>query len=574
MDEKDYKNTEEFEKQDNGNEIIEAILKLVLMITFLPIALAYFSASKFATRSFIWRIFDIRKKAWGVAILLLPINLILIKWFVNFLSMKMWLIAGITLIITWGSLLPISIIIIDFRLRNILNQFSKGLVDPYEAVGIRKARTNYAFTKAFKIFKNNDYQMPLLTADNKSILGIGAHPEDLRSRRERKNYPDTHADTELLRGNYFPLELKENEGSHHLVIGATGSGKSHLLSRMALCGLIQNYRVVIFDFKGSNEKHLFKSICDFVPNRKLKTMMYPGDAINLFTGSREEVADRLISFLPSATQGDGDFYRSRMIKAINAVVIRTSYDPPQSIDELLNRVREGLTFAEDPLDIAMFKQKDKGIAVGESIAESIASRFEPLRRTGGHSISGGFKWSDYWDMAVFSFRSTSENEVRLGGAILSSLDDWLTSSDRYIDPRPILLIVDEGGVLQRFANTPSLLNLVSRARSAKCGVVISSQTIESFGDEGESLLGAGPTRWLGKSPSPEDLVKAAGTKDVIEASVQEERENWNGKKTARVQKSYVVDPDLIRSLPQFCWSVSNGNSHLLVYVPPVDFQPK
>ena len=573
MDKKDFKNTEEIEKQDNGNEAVEAFLKLILTITFLPIALAFLSASRFASRSYIWRVLEIRKKVILISLLLLPVNIFLLKFLAHFLFNKMWALAGVILIFTWVSLVPVSALVIDFRLRSLLNELSKGMIDPYKAVAIREARTKYSFTRAFRVFKNNDYRMPLVTSDNQSILGITAHPEDLRTWSERKNSPETHSDTELLRSDYFPLELKANEGSHHLVIGATGSGKSHLLSRMAFCGLIQNYRVVIFDFKGGNEKHLFKSVCDFVPNRKLTTMMYPGDPINLFTGSKQEVADRLISFLPSATQGDGDFYRSRMIKAINAVVVRTSYDPPKSIDELLHRVRDGLTYAEDPLDIAMFKQKDKGVPVGEAISESLASRFEPLRRTGGYSISGGFKWSDKWDMAVFSFRSTSENDVRLGGAILSSLDDWLTSPDRNIDPRPILLMVDEGGVLQKFADTPSLLNLVSRARSAKCGVVISSQTLESFGVDGESLMGTGPTRWLGKTPSPESLVKAAGTKDVIEASVQEDGATWSGKKTARVQKAYVVDPDLIRSLPQFCWSVSNGNSHLLVYVPPVDYKP-
>jgi hypothetical protein len=261
-----------------------------------------------------------------------------------------------------------------------------------------------------------------------------------------------------------------------------------------------------------------------------------------------------------------------MVRAIYAVTVRTSHNSPRSIDEVLRRVRDGLNFAEDPEDLAMFKQKDKGMPAGEIIAEGLASRFEPLRKSGGRATFGGFKWSDPWDMAVLSFRNTSEGEVRLGGAILNSLDGWLWSPDRTLDPRPILLMVDEGGVLQNFAGTPSLLNMVARARSAKCGVVVASQTIESMGLDGEELMKTGPTRWLGKTPSPEMMILATGTRDVIEPSVQQGENGWDGKKTGRLQKAFVIDPDVIRGLPKFVWSIGEGNKSVFVYVPPIDYR--
>lgn len=560
------------ETSQTKEDAIENIIKAILFITFLPFALAYFMVPNFATRKSIWKVMDIQKKAFIWGLVLLPVNIFSLKYILYFLQQKMWLTCGLLTIIFWISLIPISILIAGLSLRNVVDDISKGMLDPQEIGSVQNALHNHAFTKAFQIFKNNDYKLPMRDRNGNRVLGINAHPRDFRSRRQRKKLPDTHSSTNLLNGDYFPFVLKKGEGSHHLIIGATGSGKSHLLSRMALCALQQEYRVVVFDFKGGNEKYIYESVCQYVSEREIQTVTFPGDGTNLFAGDREEIAERLISFLPSATQGDGDHYRSRMIRAINAVVVRTSYNPPTSVDELLNRVRDGLTYAEDPLDIAMFKQKEKGVPAGEFISESLASRFEPLRKTGGRSISEGFQWSDPWDMAVLSFRNTSENEVRLGGAILKSLDGWLTSPERNINPRPILLVVDEGGVLLNYAGTPSLLNMVERARSANCGVVIATQTLESLGPDGIRLVGTGPTRWMGSSPTPEEMVKAAGTKVVMEASVQEEGGNWKGKKTARAQKAYVIDPDLIRALPTFYWSMSKGNAHLLLYVPPVDFR--
>jgi hypothetical protein len=261
-----------------------------------------------------------------------------------------------------------------------------------------------------------------------------------------------------------------------------------------------------------------------------------------------------------------------MVRAIYAVTTRTSHQSPRSIDEVLRRVRDGLSYAEDPEDLAMFKQKDKGMPAGEIIAEGLASRFEPLRKSGGRATFGGFKWSDPWDMAVLSFRNTSEGEVRLGGAILNSLDGWLWSPDRALDPRPILLMVDEGGVLQNFAGTPSLLNMVARARSAQCGVVVASQTIESMGLDGEELMKTGPTRWLGRTPSPETMIFATGTHDVIETSFQQGVNGWDGKKTGRLQKAFVIEPDVIRGLPKFVWSIGEENKSVFAYVPPIDYR--
>jgi energy-coupling factor transporter ATP-binding protein EcfA2 len=491
---------------------------------------------------------------------------------IHLLQKGEWKFCLLMVLLNWALLIPLSLLVGSYRLSEIQTEFSEGLLSPNLMSGIRHSLNSYGFDRAHRKFVKYGFQIPIGKKSNQTYIGFNAQQPDFRFRRARRESNNLNLLTDYIDDDLISFDVNAEAGAHHLIIGATGSGKSTLMSRMALCALLKNNRVIIFDFKGGDEKYLYEGLKKFVPDRKINVIKFPSDPIDLFTGDAEEIAERLISFLPAATQGDGDYYRSRMIRAIYAVTVRTSHKSPRSIDDVLRRVRDGLNFAEDPEDLAMFKQKDKGIPVGEIIAEGLASRFEPLRKSGGRATFGGFKWSDSWDMAVLSFRNTSEGEVRLGGAILNSLDGWLWSPDRALDPRPILIMVDEGGVLQNFAGTPSLLNMVARARSAKCGVVVASQTIESMGLDGDELMKTGPTRWLGRTPSPETMILATGTRDVIEPSVQQGLNGWDGKKTGRLQKAFVIDPDVIRGLPKFVWSIGEGNKSVFVYVPPIDYK--
>ena len=558
-------------KENEDNDLLYQILKALLGICFLPLAIGYWVIPRYASSTKIWRIKEITFKLVISAMFLLPAQYLLLRFTFHFLLQREWVVGVVMIVLNWISLIPLTLLVGSYRLSQVQTDFSDGLLSPNLMAGVKHGLNFYGFEKAHRMFVESGFQIPVVKNNNQTYIGIKAQQPDFRFKKARRESANLNLLTEYIDGDLVTFNVNAEAGAHHLIIGATGSGKSTLMSRMALCALLKNNRVIIFDFKGGNEKFMYEGLKNFVPNREVKVVKFPSDPIDLFTGDSEEIAERLISFLPSATQGDGDYYRSRMVRAIYAVTVRTSHQSPRSIDEVLRRVRDGLSYAEDPEDLAMFKQKDKGMPAGEIIAEGLASRFEPLRKSGGRATFGGFKWSDPWDMAVLSFRNTSEGEVRLGGAILNSLDGWLWSPDRGLDPRPILLMVDEGGVLQNFAGTPSLLNMVARARSARCGVVVASQTIESMGLDGEELMKTGPTRWLGRTPSPEIMIFATGTRDVIEPSVQQGNNGWDGKKTGRLQKAFVIEPDVIRGLPKFVWSIGEGNKSVFVYVPPIDY---
>ena len=439
---------------------------------------------------------------------------------------------------------------------------------------IRWAINQHGFLKAQSYFQKLSFLIPLKSNSGTSVLGLDANAPDYRPRRERKQFPDLNLLTKYSESELATFPLARNSVEHHLVIGNTGSGKSRLLSRMALSALDQGFRVVVVDFKGGlEERDLYLSIPNLVPNKVFSSICYPGVPIDLFSGTKYEIAERILGFLPAPSGTDGAYYQSRNARAVTAVVCRTSAPPPKSAEEVLERLRHGENFAEDSLDIELFSQKEKGVSVGFLIAQSVANYLSPLMGTGGRATSGGYSFYNDIDLRVYSLDSTKQSEIRVGNAVLHDLDSYLRTESRNKDPRGILLIIDEAGALQRIGGSETVQNLISRGRSAGVSVVVASQTLTGLGDNHEEILNTGTIRWLGRSVNQELMITSAGTKQSIETSFQEEEGRWDGKRTARSQKAFVIDPDVIKNLPKFIWNVSDGGKSRFIYAPPLFYQP-
>jgi hypothetical protein len=470
-------------------------------------------------------------------------------------------------------LIPIAFAIASYELSVVQSEIFKGKFDLAILDAVRRAILTNAFDRAHRIFSKLKFILPQENSRKEKVIGITANPIDHRLRQDRKNVPDISTLTKYLDRDLINFPLNPTSSAHHLVIAATGAGKSHLLSRMGACAIDANWRVVFIDFKGGRqERELFSAIgCDTMKTKPI-VKNWPGDPIDLFRGSKEDIADRITGFLPAPTQGDGDFYRARMVRALWAVIVYTSAPAPTNVDEILNRVRNGNSFAENPEDRAIFAQKEKGIPLGIVIAEGLANRLSPLQQVGARATHSGFSWSDPWEIAVFSLDATRESDLRIGAAILHDFDSWLRTPMRQENPKPILFVVDEAGALGRINATHTLLSLVARCRSSSVSTVIASQTLGSLSLTGQELLNTGPIRWLGQTPSPQEMIDATGTKHVVETSYGEGDRGWNGKRSGRAQRAYAVDPDVIRDLPKFYWNISEGGKNIYAYVPPLNYQ--
>lgn len=571
MNQNPMKDVEEVEKDESSG--MDEFIATIFFVLVLPLALAKYVTPRWAARPGVWRVKEIKNEirkaiAWAV-----PLNLLAVVVTWNQLKTQNWIFSCFGIIVLWISMVPGALAIASYELSVVQSEIFKGKFDLAILDAVRRAILTNAFARAHRIFSKFRFILPQENSREEKVIGITASPVDHRLRQERKNAPDISTLTKYLDGDLINFPLNPTSSAHHLVIAATGAGKSHLLSRMGSCALDANWRVVFIDFKGGRqERELFSAIgCDTMKT-KPRVKNWPGDPIDLFRGSKEDIADRITGFLPAPTQGDGEFYRARMVRALWAVIVYTSAPAPTNVEEILNRVRNGNSFAERAEDRAIFGQKEKGIPVGDVIADGLANRLDPLRGVGPRATHSGFSWSDPWETAVFSLDATKESDLRIGAAILHDFDSWLRTPMREANPRPILFVVDEAGALGRINATHTLLNLVSRSRSSGVSVVIASQTLGSLSLTGEELLNTGPIRWLGQTPSPQEMIDATGTKHVVETSYGEGDNGWNGKRSGRAQRAYAVDPDVIRDLPKFYWNISEGGKNIYAYVPPLDYQ--
>lgn len=566
------------ENEQNDEDIFNAILMFIIGGLFLPVVLIrllmpiLYSNPK-AWQAFEWKAKMLRLSIVGVSLCGGEI------WFITNSDIHLSaLYISILLILFWTFVSPISYWYLIHQLRIVEEDIDKGVFSIHHLSATKRAILSNAFESAWRKFKNLNFMIPLRTENGKAVIGISANPIDHRRKFARKTRPIENLLTEHQDGDFIISTQRADSPTSQLVIGSTGSGKTRLLSRMALSALADEWRVIIIDFKGGeDEKRVYSSLLNRLPEnqsgRNLRVKNFPGEPIDLFRGSKKEIADKLISCLPPQSNSDGDYYRQRAVKAIQAVITRSSAPAPSNIDEVLKRIRNGASYADDELDREMFSQKEKGIPVGQILSESIGARFEPMRRGGEWGTSNGFSWDDDWDLAVFSFDATNDLEVKLGDLVLMDFDIWLQSPNRERNPKPILLICDEAGALNRLPDgTRNLVNIVARGRSKRVGAIIASQTLTSLGINYEELNQQIAIKWLGRMANPEDLINTIGTKSVMESTYEYGDRGWNVPKSGRVQRGYIVEPDTIRQLPTFFWNLSEGGKTTFVFAPPLDFK--
>ena len=546
-------------------------LEMILFILFPLLVLAHRSSVRLSTRAYVWRL-----KEWTRKILLLHLLSIPTAVFSIYLAYSTFSVSHLYLLLVWigifyFSSLPTALLIISSQLTQISVEISQASFPLKYLSATLHAILMNGFDRSRRRFEFIGMKLPIYSESSRAVIGLDAHPMDYRPRKLRKDIPDRYRMDSAVENGFVVFDQDKNSPKSQLVIGITGSGKTRLLSRMALAALAEDWRVIIVDFKGGQEeREEYSSLGDYLPSKFIRVVNFPGMPIDLFRGSKRDIADRLISCLPASTGGDSDFYRDRAVRAISAVVERTSAPAPQDIASLFGRIRNGEAYADDEADREFFKQKERGVPIGHILADSIASRFEPLRRTGEWATSNGFSWGDPWELAVFSLDATREIEVRLGDLILMDFDMWLRSDARRTQPKPILLIVDEAGVLEKLpTGSINLLNIVSRGRNNREGVVIASQTIASLGVNYVGLNEQISSKWIGRSNNPEELINMIGTKEVIEVAYEFNNGEWSAPKSARQQRAYIIDPDAIRQLPTFFWNYSEGSKNRFVYAPPL-----
>jgi hypothetical protein len=554
-------------KKDNSEEAI----KTVLFILFPALWFAYHFALTKATDKKIWRFVETPFRLMLLGTCLSSVSLYFFQAILHRMvsldtTNLIWLVLGFYLF-----QIPLIPVVLKLRLKSIVSNLSLSRIEIVTANYIKSALIEFGFEKAKRIAKSYGKNTPIFSDSGKSVIGLNAHVNDYRFRTLRKRYPRRNVLTHLTEKDLVISQFNPSSPSHQLVIGETGSGKSRLLSRMALAGLADGWKVVIIDLKGGAEElQLYSNLGKLLPNKSIRVKRFPEQPFNFFNGSQIEIQKKVLSLLPPLTNTPADFYIRRMSRGIKSV-INEELPPPSSFEEILLRIKNGVRFGSSDSDRIWFASKNQGQTIADIVEADVAQCLYPLRSNASMKLDVGSSWDTSWDICIFSLDGSVRDEVIVGDAILTDFDLHLRTSSRHLDNRNYLVIIDEAGVFNSIGGSRSLTSLIARSRSSGVGLVIASQTLLGLGSIGDEIAESTPIRWIGRLSNPQQMVNLVGTEDVLEATYSYENGKWSEPTAARSQKAYIVDPDLARRLETFYWNLNISGKHLWVYAPPLRF---
>ena len=135
------------------------------------------------------------------------------------------------------------------------------------------------------------------------------------------------------------------------------------------------------------------------------------------------------------------------------------------------------------------------------------------------------------------------------------------------DGRHVLLVIDEFSAI---ADGERVARMIEVVRSYGAAVVLAPQAYEGMGGEQASarILNAAHTVLLHAVPDPEPIVKAAGTRLVVESSLQHQDGLSTDLGSSRQQHQLRADPNHVRRLREgMCFVLGNGKAQKVQIAP-------
>jgi len=325
---------------------------------------------------------------------------------------------------------------------------------------------------------------------------------------------------------------------HVLVCGATGSGKTETVLRLAWV-VAKHMGAPVFYLDGKGDRDTARRFCALMADAGRATRVFPVESFDGWRGEAHEIQGRLMQIVDYTTVGPASWYRD-IAKTTLRLVCEHPEGPPRSSGEVLARMNLGLLRAAHPGCSAVG-------ALSEAQVNQVRLRYEAFFGQTRGALDGTWAWENtqaaYLLLDSLVLREETSGLARF---LFEDFAHYFTSRK----PRAqfCLLIVDEFTAL---AANAGMAGRVEQARGFNTGLVLAPQVVAGMGDEVEAarILGSVETVICHRVNTPEEIIALAGTRRIVEYSSHYGMDGATGEGSARLQHEFKVDPNHVRSLP-------------------------
>lgn len=358
-----------------------------------------------------------------------------------------------------------------------------------------------------------------------------------------------------------------------LVLAESGSGKTVLLSDLTLCAVTSGWPVVVIDAKGApaDAAALAGQVraLDLPGGRRATAHVAHG--WDMFVGTRAQVTSKIMRVLPPA-DGANQHYLDETRLVLDAV---QESSPARSVADLLARIDSPTPWVTDASLAAKITRTDRaGVSMADRVGSSLLAALRPLEP---HLSADGWSYDRRpADVTIVSLSPADAAQAVLGDLILADLRRFMDDRLSAGDVSPALVVVDEFAQLVTDGSDPAgvAASLFETARSAGLGLVLAAQSVAGLSREEayrERVMASGAALFIGRSKSPEQAVKAAGTEMRLEASGAAAGDEL---RSGRAQHAWVISPQAVReAYAGAFWLVQAGAVAPFRALPPTQPAP-
>jgi hypothetical protein len=341
---------------------------------------------------------------------------------------------------------------------------------------------------------------------------------------------------------------------HVLVCGATGSGKTETVLRLAW-GIAKTTGARVFYLDGKGDRQTAERFCALMADAGRETRVFPIEQFDGWRGEAHEIQGRLMEIVDFASEGPASWYRD-LAKTVLALTCEHPQGPPRSSGELLLRMDHRLLSQAHPGSSAVTALRADQVA-------QVRLRYEAFFGATRSALDGSWSW-DETQAAYVLLDSLALREETTGLARFLFEDFAHYFTRRKPREEFCVMIVDEFSAL---AARTGMATRVEQARGFHTSLVLAPQIVAGMGEEAEiaRILGSVETIICHRVNTPDEIVALAGTRRrmelTTELSPQEQATGQSAgtrprqrprpatRRMVRSREEGKIDPNEVRSLP-------------------------